>query len=55
MCILEHFMDRREARKLIKDNEYVINFLQHAAQFSDNDVDDGIIKLIKVLLYDKRE
>ncbi len=55
MCILEHFMNRREAMKILKDNEYVINFLEHAAKYSENDVDDGIIKLIKVLLYDKRE
>jgi len=51
MCVLEYiFNNKNKIVNIIKDNKYVLDFLKHVAKFSENDLDDRLIDLVRILL-----
>ena len=51
MCVLEYIFNKKnKIVNMIKDNKYVLDFLKHGANFSENNLDDRLIDLVEILL-----
>ena len=54
MCVLEYiFQKRKQAVKIIKDNEYILDFLKICSKESENSLDDSIVNMIEIFLAEK--
>lgn len=40
----------KKTKQIAKDNQYILDFLQHVSKFSENDLDDRIIELVKQMI-----
>ena len=49
-CFTKLFTCLKKTKKIVKDNEFILDFLSEMAQLSENFVDDSVIQFVQYLL-----
>ena len=48
MCVLEYiFKKKKQGVHLLRDNEYILSFLEYVCKYSENSLDDAIIEIVR--------